>query len=132
MPGPVVEVEGARELRKALKGIEGGLDDLKDTHNKIAQVVVPAGRSGAPHRTGRLAGSVRGSGTKTAAVVRAGGARVVYGGPIHWGWPARHIKGQPFLTDAGQQTEPQWVAIYEHDVQRLIDAEISSKAKTGV
>jgi hypothetical protein len=65
------------------------------------------------------------------AVVRAGGARLPYGGPIHWGWPARHLAAQPFLTDAGKQTEPEWVGIYTHDVQQLIDAQITAKAKTS-
>lgn len=130
MAPPVVQVEGARELRKALKAVEGGLDDLKDTHTRIAAVVVPPARSGAPRRTGRLAGSIRGSGTKTTATIRAGGARLPYGGPIHWGWPARHIKGQPFLTDAGKATEPTWTGIYLHDTQALVDRSVAANAKT--
>ena len=80
MPAPVVTVEGARELRKALKAVEGGLDDLKDTHKKIAAVVVPVGRSGAapPDRPARRVGArVR---HEDEAVVRAGGAQVPYGG----------------------------------------------------
>lgn len=127
--GPVLEVEGGRELRAALKGIENGLADLKATHGKIAAMVAPVGRRGAPHRTGALSASVRGSGTASAAIVRAGGARLPYAGPIHWGWPARNIGAQPFLTDAGKSTEPAWVAMYEHDVQGLIDSEVVSKAK---
>jgi hypothetical protein len=127
---PIVRVEGARELRKALKSVEGGLADLKATHNKIAQVVVPAGKSGVPRRTGRLADSIRGTGTKTASIVRAGGARVPYANPIHWGWPARNIKGQPFLSDAGKETEPVWTEIYAHDTQALIDRAITANAMT--
>lgn len=132
MAQPVVTVVGARELRRALKAVEGGLDDLKATHEEIAQVVVPAGRRGAPRRTGRLAGSVRGSGTKTQAVVRAGGARLPYGGPIHWGWPKRHIKAQPFLTDAGRETEPTWTRIYTTNTQKLIDRAVTANARTHV
>jgi hypothetical protein len=128
--GPVVKVEGARELRRALRGVEGGLEDLKETHRKVVAVVVPVGRSKGPRRTGRLLGSVRGSGTKTGAVVRAGGARVPYGNPIHWGWPARHIRAQPWLAEAGKATEPTWTRIYTHDVQKLIDTQITTKART--
>jgi hypothetical protein len=130
MPKPVVQVQGARELRKALKQVEGGLEDLKATHERIAQVVTPVGRREAPRRSGRMAGSVRGSGTKTQAVVRAGGARLPYGGPIHWGWPKRHIKAQPFLTDAGKQTEPTWTRIYQQDTQRLIDRAAAAQARS--
>lgn len=128
--GTVVEVEGGRELRAALKGVAGGLADLKATHAKISATVTPVAKRGVPHRSGKLAGSIRGTGTASAAIVRAGGAAVPYGGPIHWGWPARNIGAQPFLTDAGKATEPVWVAIYESDVQRLIDAQVTTKAKT--
>jgi hypothetical protein len=130
VPAPVVEVKGGPELRRALKGIEDGLSDLKETHAKIANVVTPVSRRDAPHRSGVLASSIRGSGTASAAIVRAGGAKVPYAGVIHWGWPAHNIGAQPFLTDAGKATQPVWTGIYEHDVQHLIDAEITSKAMT--
>jgi hypothetical protein len=107
--GPVLEVEGGRELRRALKGVEGGLADLKATHAKISATVTPVAQRTAPVLTGRLAGSVRGSGTAAAAVVRVGGSAIVYGGPIHWGWPAHNIAAQPFLVDAGTATQPVWV-----------------------
>lgn len=128
---PILEVEGGRELRRALKGIEDGIANLKATHARIAAMVTPRAKTDAPILTGALAGSIRGSGTASAAIVRAGGARLPYGGPIHWGWPARNITGQPFLSDAGKETEPVWTAMYEHDVQSLMDGEITSKAKTS-
>jgi len=127
--GPVVEVQGGRELRAALKGIAGGLANLKATHAKIAAMVAPVGQRNAPRLTGALAGSVRGTGTASAAIVRAGGSKLPYGGPIHYGWPARNIAPQPFLVDAGHTTEPTWTAIYEHDVQQLIDTQVTTKAQ---
>jgi len=127
---PQLEVKGGRELRRALKSVEGGLEDLKTLHGAAATVVVQAAGSTVPRRTGRLAGSIRGSGTKTMAVVRAGGARIPYGGPIHWGWPARNIAPQPFLTEAAQNTEDSWEAIYADGVQRLIDTSIGQNALT--
>lgn len=130
--GPVVEVEGGRELRAALRGIDGGIKDLKATHAKISAAVTPVAKRDAPHVSGALVSSIRGTGTASAAIVRAGGAKVPYGGPIHWGWPARNIVGQPFLTDAGKSTEPAWVGIYEHDIQALIDAQVTAKAKTSI
>lgn len=126
--GPVMEVEGGRELRAALKGVDGGLKNLKATHAKISATVTPVAQRGTPRLTGRLASSIRGTGTASAAIVRAGGAAIPYGGPIHWGWPAHNIAAQPFLTDAGQETQPVWVAIYEDDVQRLIDTQVTTKA----
>lgn len=128
--GTVMEVEGGRELRAALKGIEGGIKDLKATHAKIAHAVSPVAQREAPHVSGALAASIRGTGTASAAIVRAGGSKVPYGGPIHWGWPARNIMPNPFLANAGKSTEPAWVKVYESDIQRLMDTQVATKAKT--
>ena len=117
----VVEVEGAKRLRATLKAAGDDLSDLRDVHNRVAGVVTPRARGTAPKRSGTLAGSVRGSGTKTQAVIRAGGARVPYAGPIHFGWPARGIEPQPFISEAAQATEPQWFGIYQDEVEEILD-----------
>ena len=44
-----------------------------------------------------------------------------YAGPIHWGWPARNIKAQPFVVEAAQATEAEWVAMYEAEVDRILE-----------
>lgn len=85
-----------------------------------ARIVAEVGAAKAPKVTGRLAASVRGSGAKTQAVARAGGAAVPYAGPIHWGWPARNIEPQPFLADALEETESVWSPVYERAVDRAI------------
>jgi hypothetical protein len=64
---------------------------------QVAQLVVraaPPARRTAPARSPPPAGRAG----QTAAVVRAGRASVPYAGPIHWGWPSRHITAQPFST----------------------------------
>jgi hypothetical protein len=115
-----IRVEGAAELRRTLKRAGDDLSDLKAAHAGAAQIVVARGRGKAPRRRGVLAASVRGSGTKTAAVIRAGGARVPYAGPIHWGWPARNIEAQPFLSEAATETEQIWLELYESSVERIL------------
>ena len=50
-----------------------------------------------------------------------GRASVPYAGAIHWGWPARNIRAQPFLTNAAASTEPTWVAQYLADIQKIVD-----------
>lgn len=107
---PQVQVEGARELRTSLKRCGDDLSDLKEANTVVATTVARAAHP--PMLTGQLAASIRPSGTKTAAQVRAGGARVPYAGAIHWGWPAHNITAQPFLADAAQATEPIWTATY--------------------
>lgn len=114
------QIEGARQLRKTLKGADPLLlDRIKAAHRQAADTVKSAAE--VPHLTGRLGATVRASGTKTAAVVRAGTARVPYAGPIHWGWGRRHIKAQPFLSEAAQRTEPTWFEAYHREVLAVLD-----------
>lgn len=116
-----VEVEGLRTLRRSLKAAGLSLADLKDAHAHVAQLVVRAASPGAPHRTGALAASTRGSGTQSAAIVRAGRASVPYAGPIHWGWQARHIAAQPWIYNAAVRSQDQWTGTYLRALEHIID-----------
>lgn len=117
--GPAMEVVGARQLRASLKAAGIGVADLKAAHKAVAEMVAQAAK--VPHRSGRLAASVRPSGTQTAAIVRAGSARVPYANPIHWGWPSRHIKANPFLLDAAERKEQDWTRTYLQALEALIN-----------
>lgn len=121
MAQPVVQVEGARELRASMKAAGEDLGDLKDAHSQVAGFVAGAASAAAPHRSGALAGTVRGNRAATSAVVKAGGAAVPYAGVIHWGWPGRNIPAHPFLTDTATSTEPTWTDMYFQAVQRIVD-----------
>ncbi|GAA2118607.1 hypothetical protein GCM10009802_20330 [Streptomyces synnematoformans] len=117
----VVAVEGGRELRRRLRDIDGGLEDLKTQHRWVARYVTQAALPGTPRRTGRLASTGRASGTKTASIVRFGRASVPYAGPIHYGWPARHIPAHPWVIDAAQRTEPVWRGHFEDSIRTLVE-----------
>lgn len=117
---PVVTVEGARQLRASLKRAGSDLTDMAKVHATVSRYVSMRAAAMAPRRSGRLSGSVRGNQAKASAVVRAGGARVPYANPIHWGWPARHIRSQPFLVDAAHVTEPTWTRYYLTEVERIV------------
>lgn len=93
-----VRVQGLRKTLRALEAAGAASDDMKDLMHDIGMLVVNAAH--APHRTGRLAATVRAGRGKTKAVVRAGGARAPYAGVVHYGWPARAIRPQPFLVEA--------------------------------
>lgn len=121
MARPQVEVKGAKELRKQLKAAGDDLADLKATHKKIAQIVEFDALQLAPVVTGGLVGSIRASGTQTAAIVRAGRKSVPYAGPIHWGWPARNITAQPFLVDAQEAKYEDWMSEYTEMVDKALD-----------
>jgi hypothetical protein len=91
--------------------------DLKEATSAAARTVAVASIARAPHRTGRLAGSVKGNKAMNRATV---GSRLVYGGPIHWGWPGHNIAPQPFIADAAAATEPVWVAAYMAEIDKIL------------
>ncbi len=119
--GPALQVDGARRLRASLKRAGVGVDDLKAAHAEVAKMVADRAARDAPVRTGRLAASVRASGTAREALVRAGRAPVPYAGPIHWGWPARGIAARPFIADAAEELRDSWEATYLRHVEQLLD-----------
>jgi len=121
MAQPVVQIDGLKRVRRELKRAGVDLADLREPNMAAARIVAAAAVPATPRRSGRLAGSVRPGASRTAGVVRAGGASVPYGGPVHWGWPARNIKAQPWLSDAAQATEPQWVNTYFRTLEQVLD-----------
>jgi hypothetical protein len=92
MDGVQIKLEGEKELRKALRDFEDGTKDLKVVH----------------------------SGTARAGVVRAGKKSVPYAGPIHWGWPKRNIKANPFLSKALESETDEVVDVYEDGISKLL------------
>lgn len=115
-----VRVVGLPRLRKTMRQAGVDMADMKAANAKAAATIAAASRARAPSRTGRLAGSVRGNKAVGRAVVMAGGARLPYGGPIHWGWPARGIGAQPFISDAARATEPSWLPAYLDDLNQIL------------
>lgn len=115
-----VYVDGARRLRTTLKAAGSDLSDLKAANRRAAETVLPVARSIAPIKDGDLRATLRPAATARAGIVRAGFKRVPYAGVIHWGWPKKNIKSQPYLTTAAQITEPFWVEAYEQDLREAI------------
>ena len=129
-PAGIVQVEGARELRRSLKAAGDDLSDLKAAHKQAAEIGVRAVQPITPVLTGRLAASVRGAGTTTAAIIRAGKKAVPYAGAVHWGrkmWPSMistpnpprkrvysFIKPRLFIVDGVTDVEPAWGIIPAH------------------
>lgn len=116
----IVEVQGAREMRRTLRRSGVDLKQFREVHRDVADVVRPAAAAAAPVRSGALKASVRAGATQRAAIIRAGRRSVPYAGPIHWGWPARNITAQPFLSDPARATEPRWIDIYNRRVDDLL------------
>lgn len=120
-----LKIEGGRQLRRTLRQAGSDLTDLKAANAQAASIVSSRAKSWAPTRSGRLQSSVRSSGTKTAGIVRAGNNRksksgVPYAAPIHWGWKARNIRANPFLSYSAQATESTWIRLYEQLVNKAL------------
>ena len=117
---PVATVEGEKELRRTLKQAGDDMADLKAAHGEVAGIVVPAAQAGVRYLNGNLSASVRGSGTKTAAIVRAGGAKVPYANVQEWGWPRHNISASNAVGNAARMTEPQWTERYTAAIDGIL------------
>lgn len=128
-----IQVEGARELRRQLKAAGDDLTEMKAIHHKVGSLVANTSKILAPRSpdSTHIAETTRASQTKTAAVVKVGGAKFPYANPIHWGWftrpnPAKGwrggaIKPRFWVSRAAAQTEPEWFRIYEDYVNKTLD-----------
>jgi hypothetical protein len=121
MAGEVAKVEGLDRLVRTLKRAALDVSDLKEAHANAGRIVVADAVPRAPHRSGKLAGSIRTTRQARRARVVAGRSSVPYAGPIHWGWQARGIRANPFISWGAQATEAQWSEGYRRDVQRALD-----------
>lgn len=115
-----VTVDGLNRLVRALRAAGDGIDDLKAAHQQVGAMVAAGAAARAPRRSGKLASSVKAA--KQANRVRIMvPARVRYAGVIHYGWPKRGIVARPFILDAAEQLETEWIGVYTAAVQAVLD-----------
>ena len=122
MTRPEIKIEGAKQLQRALRQVDGGTASLKDAHLAGAKIVEREAVRLAPRRSGVLAGSLRSSGQARQGVVRAGRASVPYAGVIHFGWAKRNIAPQPYLYDAVDSRRQEVLDAYGKQVNEVIKA----------
>ena len=114
-----IKIQGAKELRRELRKMGDDMQDLKELNLDVATIVSDRAKDLVPRRTGNLADTIRPAGTKTAGRVRAGFKRVPYAGVIHFGFPARGIKPQPFLYDALDERHNEVFETYFKGVKKI-------------
>ena len=120
--GGQLEIEGLRELQKSLRNLtDDSRNDMKETHRKAGQIVVDGAIRYVPVRTGALAQSMRSAPTQRQGRVRVGSAAVPYAGPIHFGWPDRRIKPNPFIYEVLDERRREVAAIYAERISQLIN-----------
>jgi hypothetical protein len=117
---PLTE-KGAVPLASALGGIADGLDDLAGGARAAVDLIVARARKLAPVDTGKLSGSMRGTGDGSTATV---GSSVAYGLPVHFGVPSRGQRPRPFLHQAVDAEQTRIVDAYTTDVSRLIEQKV--------
>lgn len=115
-----VRVEGLTKVTRALKGLGLEVDDLKDAFATIAREATEVIARKAPHKSGRLASTVRGNRAQNKAVVRAGKSAVPYAGPINYGWPKRGISASLFMQRGDAEYAPQAVKRLEQELESAI------------
>lgn len=118
--GGGLRVEGLTQVVQALLAMGLEVEDLKAAFASIADQGARLASQYAPHRTGRLAGDVRGNRAKSKAVVTAGRASVPYAGPINYGWAARGIEPSGFMQKADQALQPYSLRRLEDEINAQI------------
>ena len=117
---PTFEVEGLNKLLRALEKLdEAAADDFKEVGLRVGRLVAERAQGEAPVRSGRLQKSIRPVGTRRGAKVRAGGARVPYSGPIHFGWRRRNIQSNPFLYRAVDKSVDEAADMYLEEIYKV-------------
>ena len=116
--GITVEVDDTA-FRRALRKVEGGVDDLTAENTDGAKIVADEARTLVPVRSGRLKSSIRSSGQARQGAILVGSATVPYAGPIHFGWRAHNIAPQPFLYDAADARRDEVLERFHDGVDTL-------------
>ena len=120
-----VRVTGAKELRRAARKVAGPETSkvMKEIHRKVSDVVSSEAARNVAVRSGRLQRSIRPAPTASKAQVAAGqrGRAREYAGVIHYGWRARGIEAQEFITDAVSERWRDVVDTYEKQIDELGD-----------
>lgn len=117
-----LRIEGLRETLRDLRQLsKDARDDMKETHRNAGEVVASLARTLAPSRTGQLSKTIRSNPTQRQGRVSIGrGVSVPYAAPIHFGWPARRIKPQPFVYDALDNRRDEIFRLYDERIGLLI------------
>jgi hypothetical protein len=116
------EIVGLSRLQRELK--EAGIDatDLKKAGQKAAKIVMAEAKRTAPVRTGALKKSLRVAASKNKAGVLAGNlGNLPYAPPIHWGWPDRGIRANPWVSRAAVMTQSQWLPGYIAEIDKALE-----------
>lgn len=112
------KVEGLTKVVRGLKALGLEVDDLKSAFSAISSEGARVAAGFAPHKSGRLAGDIRGNRAQSKAVITAGRATVRYAGPINYGWPSRGIRPSAFMQRTDDVMRPRALTMLEDEINR--------------
>jgi phage gpG-like protein len=115
-----VHLKGLREAVRSIEELGVEVQDLKAAFKKAGDLIAGVAKGRAPKKSGALAATIKPSNTKNKSVIRAGSAKVVYAGVIHYGWPGHNIEPHPYLTDAVAEKQDEAVDVVEKELNKLI------------
>jgi hypothetical protein len=130
-----IKVENLGLTLKALKELGADQKSLQEPGYQAAELLIQKSRALVPVRTGALSASMRPRRIQRGGSVQAGGKRVPYANPIHWGWLVvstahkgslkpgtyRGIKPQPFFSEALGYNKQEILNKYETAMKNLIN-----------
>ncbi len=124
-PAEAIKITGLSKVQRDLRKLSTDALDLNkeeflSTNKAVAEIIIGEVKKYVPVLSGALAASVRNASTKTSAKVRGGNAQVLYAGPIHFGWPSRAIRPNPFIYEAIDSRRAEVRDRYEDLVSNLI------------
>jgi hypothetical protein len=120
-----ISVENLNTTIRAIKELGASREVLTEPGYQGALILIRQAKSLVPVKTGALQSSMRPRRIERGGSVQAGGKRVPYANPIHWGWFKRHIKPQPFFTKALGYTRQEIYENYYREVDALIKSQAS-------
>ena len=116
MAESAVQIKGLTRFRSTLRKAGVDMADMKDANQAAARTVQRRAAADGPKRSERLVNSLRTPRTVAKAVIRS---NLIYAPVIHWGWPRRHIRPQPFVTEAAAETRDEWLNEYEEALVKI-------------
>jgi HK97 gp10 family phage protein len=116
--GTGIECPGGDNLVRTLDRAGDMMQDMESASSEAGDIIAGAAAGKAPVVSGYLRSTISASVSGNTVTV---GSNAVYAGPIHWGWSARNIRANPFLTDAMSENEGRVTAAYVAEVDRIVD-----------
>lgn len=113
-----IQVVGLPRLLVTLRRAASRVKTMDKAGRETATFVGARARAGTPHRTGRLAASVRATATEDGPEFVAA---TVYANRVHWGYRAVGQKGQAFIGKAVWANQPLIERTYLTELQDIAE-----------